>query len=114
MEVFHSSLILTNNTSLIQNQYTTAPFCSSHNFISVEIKFTVHKQYAYKRVVRNYYNVNFHELNEELLQVDWNNTLFKSDNINEIYSNFVSSKIIAFIIILQKTQSTSDLEIKYS
>ena len=78
------NLILTNITSLIQNQYTTAPFCSSHSVISVEIKFTVRKQYVYKRVVRNYENVNFHALNEVLSQVEWKNTVFNSDNINEI------------------------------
>ena len=107
-------LILTNNTSLIQNQYTTAPFCSSRSVISVEINFTVHKQYAYKRVVRNYENVNFHALNEELSQVDWNNTVFNSDNINEIYSNFISSLNNCIDNHIPKKPSPSDLEIKFS
>ena len=70
----------------------TAPFCSSQSVINVEIKFTVNNQYAYKRV-RNYENANLHALNEELSQIDWNNTVFNSDNIDEIYSNFISNCI---------------------
>ena len=77
-------------------------------------KFTVRKQYVYKRVVRNYENVNFHALNEELSQVDWNNTVFNSDNINEIYSNFISSLNNCIDNHIPKKPSPSDLEIKYS
>ena len=42
-------------------------------------------------MVKNYKNANFHALTELLTQVNWNNTVFYSDNINEIFLNFVSS-----------------------
>lgn len=45
-------LILTNNTSIIANHNTTAPFRSSHCIMSVELKFTIHKKYSYKRVIK--------------------------------------------------------------
>lgn len=46
-------LILTNNTSLIVDPNITEPLCSSHCVISVEIKFIVHKQYSYKRMIKH-------------------------------------------------------------
>ena len=88
----------------------TAPFCSSQSVINVEIKFTVNNQYAYKRV-RNYENAHLHALNEELSQIDWNNTVFNSDNIDEIYSNFISSLSNCIDNHIKKTPSPSDLEI---
>ena len=47
-------LILTNNTNLVVKNDVNPHFCSSHSVISVEIKFYIFKQYAYKRVITDY------------------------------------------------------------
>ena len=41
------NLILTNNTNPLLNTFISPPFCSTHFVISVEVKFTIYKQYAY-------------------------------------------------------------------
>jgi hypothetical protein len=66
------------------------PFCSTHSPISVDLAFLTHKEYAYKRVIRYYEDCNYKKLAQDLAKVDWNNCVFQSDNINEMYSNFTN------------------------
>ena len=83
------------------------PFCSTHSVIRVEIKFNILKEYAYKRVITGYSKADYVNLRKGLQDTNWDNKVFTSANINEVYSNFLhilknkisikySPKIIAF------------------
>ena len=54
--------------------------------ISFDVKYRSFKQYAFKRTVRNYRDVDFQIINN----VIWKSSVFNSTNIHEIYDNFFS------------------------
>jgi hypothetical protein len=39
-------------------------------------------------VIRFYEDCDYRKRTEDLAEIDWNNCVFQSDNINEMYSNF--------------------------
>ena len=68
-------LIFTNNASLVDKVYVASPFCSTHSPISFDIKYKTLKQYAFKRTVRNYHDVDFQIINNDMNNVSWNSCL---------------------------------------
>ena len=64
------------------------PFCSTHSPTAAELQFKTYKQRAYRRIVTNYSQANYHQLNTNLSELDWDNEVFTTSNINEVYSNF--------------------------
>lgn len=64
-------LIITNNTQLVETTNILTPVCSSHSPICMETKYFTHKEYAYKRTVRQYNQCNYDELNPELQSINW-------------------------------------------
>ena len=80
------ALIFTNNASLVDKVYVASPFCITHKPISFDVKYRTFKQYAFKRTVRNYRDVDFQIINN----VIWKSSVFNSTNIHEIHDNFFS------------------------
>ena len=82
-------LALTNDVYCVEDDSVVDPICSSHCPVTVHLSFKTHKQLAYKRTIRNYNLSNFKDLNIDLALVDWGEEVFNSENINDIYNNFI-------------------------
>ena len=64
------------------------PFCSTHSPTAAELHFKTYKQRAYRRIITNYSQANYNQLNKHLSELDWDNEVFTTSNINKVYSNF--------------------------
>ena len=84
-------LIFTNNASLVDKVYVAPPFCSTHLPISFDVKYKIFKQYTFKGTVRNNLDVDFQIMNNDMINVNLNSSVFNSTNIHEIYDNFLHS-----------------------
>lgn len=82
-------LVFINNPSIVDKVYVASPFCSTHSPVSFDVKYKTFKQYAYKRTVRNYNCTNFKDVECDLNTIDWDTEVFNTENINEIYDNFL-------------------------
>ena len=81
--------IFTNNASLVDKVYVASPFYSTHKPIGFDVKNRTFKQYAIKRTVRNYRDVDFQIINNDMNNVIWKSSVFNSTNVLEIYDNFL-------------------------
>ena len=81
-------LIFTNNANLVDKVYVASPFCSTHSPVSFDVKYKTFKQYAFKRTVRNYHDVDFQIINNDMNNANWNSSVFNSNNTHEIYDIF--------------------------
>jgi hypothetical protein len=64
------------------------PVCSAHAPVLAEIAFKTFKQHSFKRQIRNYNTADIEGLADELNITNWDDIVFNSDNINDVYSNF--------------------------
>jgi len=65
------------------------PVYSTHAPVLAEISFKTFKQRSFKRQIRNYNFADIEGLADELNITNWEDLLFNSDNINDVYSNFL-------------------------
>ena len=84
-------LIFTNNDSIVDKVSVTTPICSTHSPVSFDITYNTFKQYAYKRTIRNYNYANYADISNDINITDWDSTVFNSENINEVYDNFLQT-----------------------
>jgi hypothetical protein len=63
--------------------------CSTHAPVLAEISFKTFKQHSIKRKIRNYNAADIEGLADQLNITNWDNLVFNSDNINDVYSNFL-------------------------
>ena len=63
------------------------PVCSTHAPVSAEISFKTFKQHSFKRQIRNYNAADIEGLADRLNITNWDNLVFNSDNINDVYYN---------------------------
>ena len=89
-------LIVTNSNEMVEMVEILTPFCSTHSPTAAELQFKTYKQRAYRRIVTNYSQANYHQLNTNLSELDWDNEVFTTSNINEVYSNF--TKVLKSLI----------------
>ena len=65
------------------------PVCSAHAPVLAETAFKTFKQHSFKRQIRNYNAADIEWLADELNITKWDDLVFNSDNINDVYSNFL-------------------------
>ncbi|CAG2246333.1 DNA2 [Mytilus edulis] len=82
-------LCVTNRKNLIKSVTVLTPICSSHSPVSVEISFKTFKQHSFKRQIRDFKRADYEGLKNQLNDTDWDDVVFNSNNINDVYMNFV-------------------------
>jgi hypothetical protein len=82
-------LCVTNRKNLINSVDVLTPVCSTHAPVLAEISFKTFKQHSFKRQTRNYNAADIEGLADELNITNWDDLVFNSDNINDVYSNFL-------------------------
>ena len=82
-------LCITNRKKLINSVDVLTPVCSTHVPVLAEISFKSFKQHSFKRQIRNYNAADIEGLADELNITNWDDLVFNSDNINDVYSNFL-------------------------
>ena len=82
-------LCITNRKNLINSVDVLTPVCSTHAPVLAEISFKTFKQHSFKRQIRNYNAADIEGLADELNITIWDDLVFNSDNINDVYSNFL-------------------------
>ncbi|XP_062581833.1 uncharacterized protein LOC134243596, partial [Saccostrea cucullata] len=99
-------LVLTNDPSKVKSVVVDEPICSSHSPVSIEISFQTYKQHAFKRTIRNYDNANYQGLNNDLQNVNWDEKVFTSNNMNDVYENFTCTYLTLVDKHIPKKQIT--------
>ena len=61
----------------------------THAPVLAEISFKTFRQHSFKRKIRNYNAADIEGLVDQLNITNWDNIVFNSDNINDVYSNFL-------------------------
>ncbi|CAG2189611.1 unnamed protein product [Mytilus edulis] len=84
-------LCVTNRKNLIKSVTVLTPICSSHSPVSVEISFKTFKQHSFKRQIRDFKRADYEGLKNQLNDTDWDDVVFNSNNINDVYMNFVKT-----------------------
>ena len=79
-------LLITSDPSLVDSTFVTPPFCSTHSVVGLDLTFNIHKHYAYKREITLYNEANYTHLNSELDKINWDNEVFSTTDMDEIYS----------------------------
>ena len=74
---------------MINSVDVLTPVCSTHAPVLAEISFKTFKQHSFKRQIRNYNAADIEGLADELNITNWDDLVFDSDNINDVYSNFL-------------------------
>ena len=82
-------LCITNRKKLVNSVDVLTPVCSTHAPVLAEISFKTFKQHSFKRQIRNYNAADIEGLADELNITNWDDLVFNSDNINDVYSNFL-------------------------
>jgi hypothetical protein len=82
-------LCITNRKKLVNSVDVLTPVYSTHAPILAEISFKTFKQHSFQRQIRNYNAVDIEGLADELNITNWDDLVFNSDNINDVYSNFL-------------------------
>ncbi|CAG2226758.1 unnamed protein product [Mytilus edulis] len=57
----------------------------------VEISFKTFKQHSFKRQIRDFKRADYEGLKNQLNDTDWDDVVFNSNNINDVYMNFVKT-----------------------
>ncbi|XP_071176621.1 uncharacterized protein [Mytilus edulis] len=84
-------LCVTNRKNIIKSVTVLTPICSSHSPVSVEISFKTFKQHSFKRQIRDFKRADYEGLKNQLNDTDWDDVVFNSNNINDVYMNFVKT-----------------------
>ncbi|CAG2239657.1 unnamed protein product [Mytilus edulis] len=58
---------------------------------SIEISFKTFKQHSFKRQIRDFKRADYEGLKNQLNDTDWDDVVFNSNNINDVYMNFVKT-----------------------
>ena len=82
-------LCITNRKEWINSVDVLTLVCSTHAPVLAEISFKTFKQHSFKRKIRNYDAADIEGLADQLNITNWDNIVFNSDNINDVYSNFL-------------------------
>ena len=83
-----NDLCIINRNKLINSlDVLNTPVCSTHAPVSAEISFKAFKQHSFKRQIRNYNAADIEGLADRLNITNWDNLVFNSDNINDVYYN---------------------------
>jgi hypothetical protein len=82
-------LCITNRKKFINSVDVLTLVCSTHVPVLAEISFKTFKQHSFKRKIRNYNAADIEGLTDQLNITNWDNIVFNSDNINDVYSNFL-------------------------
>jgi hypothetical protein len=62
-------------------------YLHSQNNSHIEISFKTFKEHSFKRQIRNYNAADIEGLADEMNITNWNDLVFNSDNITDVYSN---------------------------
>jgi hypothetical protein len=65
------------------------PVCRTHAAVLAEISFKTFIQHYFKRQIRKYNAADIEGLADELNITNWDDLVFNSDIINDVYSNFL-------------------------
>ena len=74
------------------------------------MSFKTHKQLAYKSTIRIFNLANFKDLNIDLALVNWDEEVFNSENLNDIYNNFIK----IYPTLIEKHVPTKTVTIRLS
>ena len=85
-------LIITDFPSLfVSNGTLSPPSNCDHNVVVGEMSIPIYRPKCFKRIVRNYVNVDQHQLNSVLASANWESTFSSiTENIDEIYKRWLS------------------------
>ena len=82
-------LCITNRKKWINSVDVLTLVCSTHAPVLAEISFKTFNQHSFKREIRKYDAADIEGLADQLNITNWDNIVFNSDNINDVYSNFL-------------------------
>ena len=105
-------LLITSDPSLVDSTFVT-PFCSTHSVVGLDLTCNIHKHYAYKRETTLYNEANYTHLNSELDKINWDNEVFSTTHMDELYSKFMDVLTTAINKHIPKKLSQYDQGIKY-